>query len=163
MNAWLLRPDPTTVIKQNLINMATRFVSKWLLLGIDIFITGISFFLAYLIRFNLSMNFDISKMVLQLPLVVLIVMVALLITGSYKEAFRHSNAREVHNIFIAICLSSVFIILVNLIIWKLEVTSGFSIPLSIVILYSLFSFVGLTASRYVFQLLYNALVNRNIH
>jgi hypothetical protein len=96
MNARLLRPDPPTVIKQNLINMATRFASKWLLLGIDIFITGISFFLAYLIRFNLSMNFDISKMVLQLPLVVLIVMVALLITGSYKEAFRHSNAIWLH-------------------------------------------------------------------
>jgi hypothetical protein len=48
--------------------MATRFASKWLVLGIDLLTIAVSFVLAYFIRFNLTMNFDVSKLALQLPM-----------------------------------------------------------------------------------------------
>ena len=142
--------------------MATRFISKRLLLGIDLFVISISFFLAYLIRFNLSMSFDVSKMAQQLPLVVLIALMALLITGSYKGKFRHTGIRDVYHIFKAICLGSLVIILVNVIIRKLEFSTGFSIPLSIIILYTLLSWVGLTASRYLYLVFHSTLINKDI-
>ncbi|MGB5698740.1 MAG: polysaccharide biosynthesis protein, partial [Muriicola sp.] len=71
--------------------MATRFASKWLVLGIDLFTVAVSFILAYFIRFNLNMNFDLSILVLQLPLVVLIALIAFLITGSYKGVFGYAG------------------------------------------------------------------------
>lgn len=67
--------------------MSTRFTGKWLVLSIDLITVAVSFFLAYLIRFNFNLNFDMSNLVIQLPVVVLITLMAFLITGSYKGAF----------------------------------------------------------------------------
>ena len=45
---------------------------------------------------------------------------------------------------------------------KLDILQDFSIPLSIIIIHSLLAFVGLTASRYVFKVLYENMVTKNI-
>lgn len=140
--------------------MATRFACKWLVLGIDLFTVAVSFILAYFIRFNLNMNFDLSILELQLPLVVLIALMAFLITGSYKGVYGHTGVRDVNNIFKAICLSSIFIILLIIISRKLEIYQEFSIPLSIIFIYCLLSFAGLTGSHYVFKVIYNAIVKK---
>lgn len=140
--------------------MTTQFESKWLVPGIDLITVAVSFFLAYLIRFNLNLNFDVSKLWIQLPAVVLITLMALLITGSYKGEFRHIGSMDVSNIFKAICLSSILLILLIAINRKLGVFAEFSIPISIIIIFGLLSFVGLTASRYLFKI-FNALVNKN--
>ncbi|MBT8321779.1 MAG: hypothetical protein KJO90_08975 [Eudoraea sp.] len=140
--------------------MATRFASKRLILGIDLFTITVSFVLAYYIRFNLSMNFDTSLLALQLPMVVLIVLMAFLITGSYKGVFGHNGGQDVSNIFKTICLSGILIILLSVINRQWDIYPEFSIPLSIIIIFSLISFIGLTASHYVFKVLYNAVVNK---
>ena len=141
--------------------MATQFVNKWLVLAVDLFIIAASFFLAYIIRFNLAINFDISKLALQIPLVMLIALMAFLITGSYKGIFGYSNSRDGYNIFISICLWSVLIISLIVINWKWEIYPDFSIPLSIIIITIPISFVGLAASHYFIRTLYNALVKKN--
>ena len=137
--------------------MATRFASKWLVLGIDLFTIAVSFVLAYFIRFNLTMNFDVSILALQLPIVVLIALMAFLITGSYKGVFGHTSVRDVNNIFKAICLSSILLILLIVINRILENYLEFSIPLSIIFIYGLLSFVGLRGSHYVFKVVYKLL------
>ena len=142
--------------------MATRIVSKWLVLAVDLFIIAASFFLAYIIRFNLAINFDISKLVLQIPVVVLIALLAFLITGSYKGIFGYSYSRDAYNIFNAICLWSVLIISLIVINQKWGIYPNFSIPLSIIIITIPLSLVGLTASHYFIRTLYNALVKRNL-
>ncbi|MBT8205219.1 MAG: hypothetical protein KJO20_07585 [Eudoraea sp.] len=141
--------------------MTTRFTSKWLVLGIDLFTIAVSFFLAYFIRFNLTMNFDMSVLALQLPMIILIALMAFLITGSYKEVLGHTGVRNHNNIFKAICLSGILIILLVLINRILAIYPEFSIPLSIILIYSLLSFVGLTGSHYIFKVVYKATVNKN--
>jgi FlaA1/EpsC-like NDP-sugar epimerase len=135
--------------------MATRFASKWLVLGIDLLTIAVSFVLAYFIRFNLTMNFDVSKLALQLPM-------AFLITGSYKGVFGYAGVRDVNNIFKAISLSTVIVIMFILINRTLEIYLELIIPLSIIIIYGLLSFVGLTSSHYVLKVVYNAIVNKNL-
>ena len=142
--------------------MATQFASKWLVLGIDLFTVAVSFVLAYFIRFNLTMNFDVSKLALQLPMVLLIALMAFLITGSYKGVFGYAGIRDVSNIFKAISLSSVIVILFILINRKFEIYLELIIPLSIIFIYGLLSFVGLTSSHYVLKVVYNAIVNKNL-
>ena len=142
--------------------MATRFANKWLVLAIDLFTIGISFFLAYLIRFNLNMNFDVSKMALQLPAVVLIALIAFLLMGSYKGTVRQYVVRDLYTVFKAMGISTMFIILLIVINHNWEIYPAFNIPLSIIIIYSLLSIVGLTASRYVFKGMYKAFVNKDV-
>ncbi len=136
--------------------MATQFRRKWLVLGIDLFTIAVSFFLAYLIRFNLSLNFDMSKVVLKLPVVLLISLIVFLITGSYKEVFSQTGGLDLSNIFKAIGLSNMLFILLVVINQKWEIFPEFTIPLSIIIINSLLSFVGLSASRFIFKVLYQA-------
>lgn len=131
--------------------MATQFENKWPVLGFDLVTVAVSFFLAYLIRFNFSLSFDVSKLAIQLPGIVLIALIAFLITGSYKGEFRYSGTRDISNIFKAICLLCVLLFLLMVINRHLGIFPEFSIPLSIIIIFSLLSFLGLIASRYIFM------------
>ncbi len=146
------------MIKNYLISIAHRYASKWLVLGIDVFLICISFILSYIIRFNLTLNFDTDKFLLQLPLVALIAALSFLITGSYKGVIRHTGVRDVYNIFNAICLSSIITIFMVIINRQSNVMENFTIPLSIIIIHSLFSFITLTTSRYIFKSLYYNLI-----
>lgn len=138
--------------------MTPKFINRWLVLGFDLLAIAVCFFLAYLIRFNLSINFNVSKVAFQLPLVILIGLIAFMVTGSYKGLLEQSGARDVYLIFKAVGLSSFIIILFMVINRTWEIDQALSTPLSIVIIYTLLSLVGLTASHYIFRLLYKARV-----
>ena len=142
--------------------MAARFTSKWLVLVIDLLMIAASFFLAYLIRFNLSINFDMSKLTLQIPVVVVIALIAFLIARSYEGVFERAFFRDLNTISMAISLWSVLIILLIVINRYWEIYPDFSIPLSIIIISTLLSFVALTASHYVLRAVNNALVKKNL-
>ncbi len=140
-----------------------RFASKWLVLAIDLVIISISFVLSYIIRFNLTFNFDVKMLVTQLPIMVLVSAISFLIIGSYKGVVRHTGVRDVYNIFNAICLASVITISLILVNRTVGIIEEFTVPLSIIIIHSLLGFIGLTASRYVFKALYNQFLTKKIH
>ena len=148
------------MIKDYLVNNAHRYASKWLVLAIDIGMICISFILSYIIRFNLTLNFDTDRLFIQLPFVALIAGLAFMVTGSYKGVVRHTGVRDVYNIFNAICLSSIVTIFFVIINRQMEYMADFTIPLSIIIIHSLISFVALTSSRYVFKTLYYNMVKK---
>lgn len=146
------------MIKKYLVNNAHRYASKWLVLGIDIFLICISFVLSYFIRFNLTLNFDTDRLLLQLPLVAIIAGLAFIVTGSYKGVIRHTGVQDVYNIFNAICLSSILTIFLVIVNRQVNFMEDFTIPLSIIIIHSLISFIALTTSRYIFKALYYNLI-----
>ena len=148
------------MLKNYLMSNAHRYASKWLVLGIDVFLICISFILSYLIRFNLTLNFATEKLFVQLPFVALIALVAFIMTGSFKGVVRHTGVRDVYNIFNAICLSSIITIFLVIVNRQSNFMEDFTIPLSIIIIHSLISFIILTASRYVFKTLYYNLVKK---
>lgn len=145
------------MIQNYLINNAQRYASKWLVLAIDLVVVAASFLLSYFIRFNLTFNFEVNKLLVQLPVVLGIALVSFLIIGSYKGVVRHTGVRDVYNIFNAICLSSILAIFMIITNRQLELVDNFTIPLSIIIIHSLISFVALTASRYIFKSIYSSL------
>ncbi len=148
------------MIKNYLENNVNGYASKWLVLAIDIVIISVSFILSYNILFNLTFNFDSDKLFVQLPLIAGIAVVAFLFTGSYKGVVRHTGVRDVYNIFNAICLSSILTIFVVIVNRQLNFIDDFTIPLSIIIIHSLISFIALTASRYVFKTVFYNLVKK---
>jgi len=148
------------MIKNYLVSNAHRYASKWLVLGIDIIIISFSFVLSYLIRFNLTLNFDREMLFIQLPIITIIASVAFLFTGSYKGVVRHTGVRDVYNIFNAICLSSILTIFMVIVNRQLNFMDDFTIPLSIIIIHSLISFIALTACRYIFKTLFYNMVKK---
>ncbi|WP_158976838.1 nucleoside-diphosphate sugar epimerase/dehydratase [Cellulophaga sp. L1A9] len=147
---------------QNYLNStASKYASKWLVLIVDVILVSFSFVLAYFILFNLTMNFDINKLFVQLPFVALISLISFLIIGSYKGVVRHTGVRDVYNIFNAICLSSIITIVIVVANRAYNFLDGFTVPLTIIIIHSLISFIALTASRYVFKALYFNIVMNN--
>ncbi|MDO6819753.1 nucleoside-diphosphate sugar epimerase/dehydratase [Zobellia sp. 1_MG-2023] len=149
------------MIKEYLVNNAHKYASKWLVLAIDVVMIAISFVLSYIIRFNLTLDFDIDKLFVQLPIISLIALASFIFTGSYKGVVRHTGVRDVYNIFNAICLSSILLISMVLFNRELGVFENFTVPLGIIIIHSLLSFVALTASRYVFKSLYSTFMARD--
>nr|WP_293300175.1 nucleoside-diphosphate sugar epimerase/dehydratase [Allomuricauda sp.] len=149
------------MIKNYLLNNNKHYASKWTVLFIDLCIVAVSFILAYFIRFNLSFNFDVQRLWTQLPIVVLLFLAAFLISGSYKGVVRHTGIKDVYAIFNAVCLASIGTIAIILLNRYMEFVDSFTIPLSIIIINSLLTFITLTASRYVFKICYESLMNRN--
>ncbi|MGY8914832.1 MAG: polysaccharide biosynthesis protein, partial [Flavobacteriales bacterium] len=148
------------MIKNYLVNNAHRYASKWLVLAIDVFLISVAFVMSYFIRFNLTFEFDIEKLILQFPVVTVIALVSFLVIGSYKGVVRHTGVRDVYNIFNAICLSSIFTIFMVILNRQFNMLEDFTIPLSIIIIHSLIGFILLVASRYVFKTSYDNLVKK---
>ncbi len=148
------------MIKNYLIDNAHRYASKWLVLAIDVFLVSVSFVLAYVIRFNLTFDFDSGKLFVQLPVVALVSTMSFLYTESYKGVVRHTGVRDVYNIFNAICLSSILLIFFLLLNRQFVMMDGFSIPLGIIVIHSLLGFIALIASRYIFKTMFFNLVKK---
>ncbi|MEH6682580.1 MAG: nucleoside-diphosphate sugar epimerase/dehydratase [Sediminicola sp.] len=148
------------MINDYVTNNLHKYASKWLVLLIDLCTVAISFMFSYFIRFNLTLDFDIEKLFLQLPVVVLAGLVSFLVLGSYKGVVRHTGLRDVYNIFNAVCLSSILTIFVVLFNKEELLVDEFTIPLSIIVIHSMISFMGLTASRYIVKTLYGNFVKR---
>lgn len=149
------------MIQNYLTTTAERYASKWLVLAIDLLIVCFSFVLSYFIRFNLTFNFEVEKLLYQVPLVLSVFLIAFLVIGSYKGVVRHTGIKDVYNIFNAICLASVLTIFFVLGNRFFEFLGSFTIPLSIIIINSLLGFMGLVASRYVFKVFYFNILNEN--
>jgi FlaA1/EpsC-like NDP-sugar epimerase len=148
------------MIQNYLTNRAQKYTSKWIVLAIDLTLIAITFVFSYLIRFNLTLDFDSDKLLVQLPIIMAIGLVSFLITGSYKGVIRHTGVRDVYNIFNAICLSSIITIFMVILNREMNYMEDFTVPLSIIIIHSLLAFMALSASRYVFKTAYYNLVKQ---
>lgn len=138
-----------------------QYASKWLVLIIDIVIVIVSFVLSYLIRFNLTLNFDVEKLFVQIPWISLMFLCSFLIIGSYKGVVRHAGVQDAYNLFNAICLASILIIFLVIVNKRYLIAESFTIPLSIIIINSLISFIALITSRFLFKTLFLNIFNQN--
>lgn len=139
----------------------TNHVSKWIVLLIDLLQVTICFILAYFIRFNLSFDFEVNMLWSQLPIVVSFFATSFMIFGSYKGVIRHTGLKDVYTVFNSVCIASIGIIMFVLFNRYVAFMDNFTIPLSIIIINSLLTFLALTSSRYVFKIGYERLMQSN--
>lgn len=142
------------MIKHYFAYFSQKYASKWLVLAIDLSIVMVTFFMAYLIRFNFTFDFDVQAFFIQLPLLLLVAGVSFLLTGSFKSVIRHTGFTDVLNLFKSVSLMTfltAFLVVFNQVT---EVVAGFTIPMSIIIIHALLSFIALSASRLLFKILY---------
>ncbi|MDD7885817.1 nucleoside-diphosphate sugar epimerase/dehydratase [Flavivirga sp. 57AJ16] len=134
-----------------------KYASKWLVLAIDLAIVLSTFFMAYLIRFNFTLNFDLKQFLIQLPFLTVVATFSFLLIGSFKSVIRHTGFNDVVNLFKSVSIMSFICIATVLVNRMFEVFPEFTIPLSIVVMHALLSFVVLSASRLLFKMAYKYL------
>ncbi|MBG6129901.1 FlaA1/EpsC-like NDP-sugar epimerase [Aquimarina sp. EL_43] len=142
------------MIKSYLINNSHKHASKWLVLSIDVLITIFNFFLAYVIRFGITLNFDTTNLIYQLPIIAGLSTLSFLMIGSYKGVVRHTGMRDAYNLFLAvtilICLMGFFMASSRLALMP----ELLNIPVSIICVHYLLNIITLTTSRLVFKYCY---------
>ncbi|GAA4232009.1 nucleoside-diphosphate sugar epimerase/dehydratase [Postechiella marina] len=113
--------------------------------------------MAYLVRFNFTLGFELNQFLVQIPFLLTITLFSFLLVGSYKSVIRHTGFTDVVNVFKSVSLiatSSVLFVLLN---QSINILPGFTIPISIIVIHALFSFVALSGSRLIFKFSYNNL------
>ncbi|CAM1373857.1 polysaccharide biosynthesis protein [Tenacibaculum xiamenense] len=142
------------MIKNLFLKLIDKYASRWLVLVIDILLVCISFVLAYAVRFNASLNFDLSNLYVQIPFIILVSLISFLTVGSYRGIIRHTGTRDAFNVFVGVTLLSMITIFVVLVNNTFKIFPNFTIPRSVVIIHYLVSIIVLVISRYIFKAFY---------
>jgi len=147
------------MLKRILQNTTDKYASRWLVLVIDLVLVVQTFVLAYLIRFNFSLDFNVKDFFIQQPIVILVALVSFLIVGSYKGVVRHTGVKDAMNVMFAVSLVAFLLILMVILNNTINLYSGFTIPFSIITIHYLLNLVVLIASRFVFKIAYRKLMS----
>ena len=147
------------MLKRILQNTTDKYASRWLVLAIDLVLVVQTFVLAYLIRFNFSLDFNVKDFFIQQPIVILVALVSFLIVGSYKGVVRHTGVKDAMNVMFAVSLVAFLLILMVILNNTINLYSGFTIPFSIITIHYLLNLVVLIASRFVFKIAYRKLMS----
>lgn len=138
-----------------------NYTPRWLVLLIDLYIVANTFLLAYLIRFNFSLSFDTSKLIIQLGFVLAAAFIAFVVTGSYKGVIRHTGIKDSMNVALASLIMLMLLSAAVFAMRKLHLIEGFTIPVSILVIHFLLNLIVLIASRYFFKIFYRLLISNH--
>lgn len=148
------------MIKNYFSRYSQKSASKWLVFCIDLTIVLFTFFMAYVIRFNFTLNFDINQFIIQLPVLFTVATFSFLLTGSFRSIIRHTGFTDVMNLFKSIALMASILVGCILLNRYTGTIIEFTIPLSIIVMHALLSFVVLSSSRLLFKILYRYLESK---
>ena len=126
------------------------YTSRWIVFLIDLSLSMQAFFVAYLIRFNFSLQFGQHDFLQQLPLVGLVSIIGFSVVGSFKGIVRHTGTKDAINVFWASTVVAAMLFSIALVTRGYEIGLLYSIPLSIISIHYLLNIVILIASRFIF-------------
>jgi len=154
LGAYLGRMKPYSIIKKRkgpvfpiLVDIAYK--RRMLEVIMDFFLVGISYYSAYLIRFEGTLvPYNLSLLLSSLPIVIASKMTAFFALGMYKGVWRYAGLNDIVTYFKATALGSIISLFAILFIYHF---SGFS--RSVFIIDWLILFVAVLGSRFSYQLL----------
>lgn len=91
-----------------------KFVSRWLILLMDVVVTGFAFALATFIRFNFDLTyFDVNLFKYHLLLVIVVRTLFFVLTKTYHGIVRHTSMEDATLIFKAVFSSTIVLLLIS--------------------------------------------------
>ena len=128
---------------------------RWVVLIIDLIISGISFGLACLLTevFIKSLELQLFTYLRPLLIILFVRLIAFRITRSYSGIVRYTSTQDAVRIFFAIALSTAILLTAEL-IFELNSIQTYINP-AVIIIDSLIALAALTGFRILFKLLYN--------
>lgn len=145
------------MIRKFFLKTLNKYASKWLVLLVDIILVLLSFFVAYFIRFNVSLNFDFPSLFNQIPFITVLSIISFVLIGSYKGIIRHTGIRDAFNVFIAATFLGLLISISVTINSFIGLFDWFFIPKSIIVIHYLVTTFVLILSRFIFKAFYEVL------
>jgi FlaA1/EpsC-like NDP-sugar epimerase len=134
-----------------------KFVSKWLVLLMDIFLVAVSFVIATTIRFNFDLTYlNPSLFKYHLIWVVFIKSICFLFYRTYVGIIRHTSVEDAKIIFKAIFFSTLILLGVALFLQNIEFID-FKIPYSILIIDFFIALFALISSRFLIKTIFESL------
>jgi len=132
-----------------------RYASKWLVMLFDISIVVLTFFIAYLIRFNFQFDFSLKELLAQLPYVTLVAIISFFAVGSYKGVVRFTGFKDIINIIIGANILATILIVITFLSRKYIENSIFDISGSIIYIHLLLNILFLIGFKLFIKSLYN--------
>jgi FlaA1/EpsC-like NDP-sugar epimerase len=128
---------------------------RWVVLIIDLIISGMSFGLACLLTKVFIKSFELQLFTYLRPLLIVLFVrfIAFRITRSYSGIVRYTSTQDAVRIFFAIALSTAILLTAEL-IFELNSIQTYINP-AVIIIDSLIALAALTGFRILFKLLYN--------
>ncbi len=128
---------------------------RWVVLSIDLIISGMSFGLACLLTEVFIKSFELQLFTYLRPLLIILFvrLIAFRITRSYSGIVRYTSTQDAVRIFFAIALSTAILLTAEL-IFELNSIQTYINP-AVIIIDSLIALAALTGFRILFKLLYN--------
>ncbi len=139
---------------KRVLNNYDKFAPQWSVFVVDMVVIGVTFFMAYVIRFNLTLDFNLEVLMVQFPLLLITATLSFLYTGSYKGVVRHTGFKDLTTIFNAVLLLALLNIALVSVNKITHTIAGYTIPKSIIIIHSLLSFIALSSYRLLFRFIY---------
>ncbi|MEJ7862284.1 MAG: nucleoside-diphosphate sugar epimerase/dehydratase [Pyrinomonadaceae bacterium] len=115
----------------------------------DVVVLCGAFFLAYLFRFNFEIEenyFYFDNALIQLPFVVLVQFASLFLVGAYSIIWRYVSLEDIKAFLKAALMSGVVLLLVRLLLSP-EGFIRWQVPLSIILMDTIFAFAGILGLR----------------
>lgn len=134
-----------------------------LLFFIDALLTAFSFIASYALCSYILDDISAHSMLIQLPIVVSLTSLIFLFIGIYKGIVKTNGLKEVYSIFNAICLANILTIVLVVVNGKLILEEDLMVPLSIIIVHSIFSFSALVISRILYKYIIRRIVKLNVN
>jgi FlaA1/EpsC-like NDP-sugar epimerase len=136
--------------------ISEKYASKWLVLLFDVCIVILTFFAAYLIRYNFQLEFSIEDFIQQIPYIAIVAAISLIAVGSYKGVVRFTGFKDIINIIIGANILATILICCTFISRKfLSEASVFNISGSIIYIHLLLNILFLIGSKLFIKSLYN--------
>jgi FlaA1/EpsC-like NDP-sugar epimerase len=134
-----------------------KFVSKWLVLLMDIFLVAVSFVVATAIRFNFDLTYlDPSLFKYHLIWVVFIKTIFFLLYRTYVGIIRHTSVEDAKTIFKAIFFSFLVLFGIGLFLENIKF-SYLQIPNSILLIDFFIALFALISSRFLIKTIFESL------
>jgi FlaA1/EpsC-like NDP-sugar epimerase len=134
---------------------ADRFVSKWLILFLDIFICAVTFSFASILRFNFDLIYiNPALFKYHLAFVLLVKMAIFVYFKSYAGIIRHTSIEDAKMLFRVNTLALSTLLLCYAIFWGKVTNNLLHIPISILIIDYFISSFALIFSRLLIKSIY---------
>jgi len=145
------------MLKKILNKLFTQYASKWLVLLFDLVVVAFTFFLAYIIRFNIALDFDFFSYLKQLPVIVFVALISFLAVGTHKGVVRFTGIKDITNTIIGVNILATLLFVTTYIARKFNLGESFDISGSIIYIHLLLNIFFLVASKFFIKYLYRTI------
>ncbi|MBR9845679.1 MAG: polysaccharide biosynthesis protein [Algicola sp.] len=143
------------MIKRQLQNISQKYASKWLVMLFDLIVVAFTFVIAYIIRFNFKIDFDVVVMFKQIPFVFLAAFISFLLVGTYKGVVRFTGFKDVVNIIIGVNILATILIVTTFFSRKFNYDSIFNISGSVIYIHLMLNILFIIGFKLFIKSMYN--------